>query len=415
MSRREFQRSAGYARCAPTAEGAGQLPLSGGSHPSQSFTLAIQALVNPILAPLSPRCQSMYATSGRCSLSLERLLRAVAASAVPDSQRAAIDGATRLQRAAPLGRGTESRRCHSRTGGVHEAWGPADRGTHRRCVRARSAQGRQHARALVSRAFHGRRHPARGVRESDELSPQEWDDVASDRFQSEEPDGKLPRRQAVEYGARIDRRAGRAPQPQDSQHRCRTRTDWECAAGQSLRPHYRHEFAGSRHNAEREATLEFVVTVETRARRSSLGVDRGYDVSDPVPGHRACQSTPHAPPIIHAKRPRRLVDGHTTRHSGFALVRVKARKWHGSSLSRTRRTTSRRCPRSSERACAPEQRTTHGSRGAAAGHRENAIPWTVSSLPSAPTNLAILNDADRFFQIVPSFSSSRMRLGGHGR
>ncbi len=37
----------------------------------------IQALVNPILAALSPRFQTMYATRGRPSIPPERLLRAL--------------------------------------------------------------------------------------------------------------------------------------------------------------------------------------------------------------------------------------------------------------------------------------------------------------------------------------------------
>jgi transposase len=75
--------------------------------------------------------------------------------------------------------------------------------------------------------------------------------------------------------------------------------------------------------AEREAAVEMLTTLEPRARRRTLGADKGYDAPDFVEGARACHTTPHVSPNIHERRPRSAIDGRVTRHAGFAVSQLK--------------------------------------------------------------------------------------------
>jgi transposase len=75
--------------------------------------------------------------------------------------------------------------------------------------------------------------------------------------------------------------------------------------------------------AEREAGVEMLTTLEPRARRRTLGADRGYVARGFVAAVRACRTSPHVSPNIHARRPRSAIDGRTTRHRGFAASQVK--------------------------------------------------------------------------------------------
>lgn len=76
-------------------------------------------------------------------------------------------------------------------------------------------------------------------------------------------------------------------------------------------------------NAERDPAVEMLTTLEPRARRRTLGADKGYDAPDFVVGVRAYNTTPHVVQNIHAKHPVSVVDGRTTRHPGFEVRQVK--------------------------------------------------------------------------------------------
>lgn len=80
------------------------------------------------------------------------------------------------------------------------------------------------------------------------------------------------------------------------------------------------------YNAERDAGVEMLATLEPRARRRTLGADKGYDTADFVDGVRACNTTPHVAQNIHATRPESAIDGRTTRHPGFAVSQVKRKR-----------------------------------------------------------------------------------------
>ena len=77
------------------------------------------------------------------------------------------------------------------------------------------------------------------------------------------------------------------------------------------------------YEAERDAGVEMLSTLDSRTRRRTLGGDKGYDTPDFVAGVRACNATPHVAPNIHKTKPTSAIDGRTTRHPGFEVSHVK--------------------------------------------------------------------------------------------
>jgi transposase len=77
------------------------------------------------------------------------------------------------------------------------------------------------------------------------------------------------------------------------------------------------------YEAECEAGVEMLTTLEPRARRRTLGADKGYDRPKFVDGVRACNTSPHVAQNIHATRPESAVDDRTTRHPGYAVSQTK--------------------------------------------------------------------------------------------
>lgn len=75
--------------------------------------------------------------------------------------------------------------------------------------------------------------------------------------------------------------------------------------------------------AERDGALELLTTLEPRARRRTVGADKGYDYADFVAGARACGVTPHVAQNIHVTRSRSAIDGRTARHASFAVSQQK--------------------------------------------------------------------------------------------
>jgi transposase len=75
--------------------------------------------------------------------------------------------------------------------------------------------------------------------------------------------------------------------------------------------------------AQRDAGVEMLTTLEPGARRRTLGADKGYDTADFVAGVRACNTTPHVSPNIHERRSKSAIDGRTTRYAGFAVSQLK--------------------------------------------------------------------------------------------
>jgi transposase len=80
------------------------------------------------------------------------------------------------------------------------------------------------------------------------------------------------------------------------------------------------------YHAERDAALELLTTLEPRARRRTLGADKGYDEASFVAGVRQCGVTPHIAPNVHRWRHRSAIDERTTRHAGYAVSQRKRKQ-----------------------------------------------------------------------------------------
>jgi hypothetical protein len=77
------------------------------------------------------------------------------------------------------------------------------------------------------------------------------------------------------------------------------------------------------YDSERDAALEMLTMLPPRARRRTLGADKGYDTADFVAGVRACGVTPHVAQNIHRARHRSAIDDRTTRHAGYGISQRK--------------------------------------------------------------------------------------------
>jgi IS5 family transposase len=69
-----------------------------------------------------------------------------------------------------------------------------------------------------------------------------------------------------------------------------------------------------------------LATLPPRERRRTLGADKGYDHNDFVRAVRELKVTPHVVPNVHATRLRSLIDGRTTRHSGYEVSQRKRKQ-----------------------------------------------------------------------------------------
>jgi transposase len=77
------------------------------------------------------------------------------------------------------------------------------------------------------------------------------------------------------------------------------------------------------YHAERDAALEMLTCLEPRVRRRTLGADKGYDEDGFLADVRRLGITPHVAPNLHARRLRSHVDGRTTRHAGYEVSQRK--------------------------------------------------------------------------------------------
>lgn len=77
------------------------------------------------------------------------------------------------------------------------------------------------------------------------------------------------------------------------------------------------------YEAERDAAVEMLASLEPTTRRRTIGADKGYDTPAFVDGVRACHTTPHVAQNIHPTKPTSAVDGRTTRHEGYVISQVK--------------------------------------------------------------------------------------------
>ena len=289
-------------------------------HPPRAF----QTLVNPILAALSPRFQTMYSTMGRPSIPPEHLLRALLLQILytirserqlmeqlnynllfrwfvglnPDdavwvptvftkNRDRLLDGNIadaflhEILKAADA-RGLLSHEHFTVDGTLLEAW-------------------------ASQKSFRRKDHPEPPPSDGDPKNPTVnfRKEKRSNRTHQSvtDPDSRLARKS---HGtAALLCHLGSVVM--DNRHGLIVATD--------VRP--------PEYDAERDAGVEMMTTLESRARRRTLGADKGYDMPDFVAGVRACHTTPHVSPNIHERRPTSAIDGRTTRHGGFAVSQIK--------------------------------------------------------------------------------------------
>ncbi len=285
---------------------------------------AIQQLVHPILAELSPRFQAMYATMGRPSIPPERLLRALLLQILYTirSERQLMEQLNYnllfrwfvgLNPDDPVWVPTVFTKNRNRLldGNIAEAFLHA-------VLRAAETRGLlSHEHFTVDGTLLEAWASQKSFRPKDDPTPPPSDGDPSNptvNFRQEQrsnathqsvtdPDARLTRK-SRSTAARLCHLGSVL---MDNRHGLIVATDVRPPSG----------------TAEREAGVEMVTTLEPRARRRTLGADKGYDTADFVAEVRACHTTPHVSPNIHERRPRSAIDGRTTRHAGFAVSQLK--------------------------------------------------------------------------------------------
>ena len=285
---------------------------------------AVPALVNPILTALSPRFQAMYATGGRPSIPPERLLRALLLQTLYTirSERQLMEQLdynllfrwfVGLNPDDPVWVPTVFTKNRDRLleghiadAFLHEVLQAAD---------ARGLLSHEHftvdGTLLEAWASH------KSFRRKDDPTPPPSDGDPKNptvNFRDEkrsntthqsvtDPDSRLARKSngtaalLCHLGSVL----------MDNRHGLIVATDVRSPSG----------------TAEREAGAEMLTTLEPRVRRRTLGADKGYDTADFVADVRACHTTPHVSPNIHARRLASAIDGRTTRHAGFDVSQRK--------------------------------------------------------------------------------------------
>ncbi len=285
---------------------------------------AIQALVNPVLSALSPRFQALYARLGRPSIPPERLLRALLLQTLYTirSERQLMEqlGYNLLFRwfvglnpDDPVWVPTVFTKNRERLIEGHIA----DAFLHE-ILKAADARGLlSHEHFTVDGTLLEAWASQKSFRRKDDPTPP--------------PSDGDPKNPTVNF--RKERRSNRTHQ---------SVTDPDCRLARksqgtgALLCHLGSVLMDNRHGlivatdvrppayeAERDAALELLTTLEPRARRRTLGADKGYDTPDFAAGARACNTTPHVAQNVHATRPTSAIDARTTRHAGFTVSQVK--------------------------------------------------------------------------------------------
>lgn len=285
---------------------------------------AIQALVNPILAELSPRFQSMYSTMGRPSIPPERLLRALLLQTLYTirSERQLMEQldynllfrwfvGLNPDDAVWVPTVFTKNRDRLVEGNIADAFLQG-------ILKAADRRGLlSHEHFTVDGTLLEAWASQKSFRRKDDPTPPPSDNDPSNptvNFRKEKRSNKT-HQSVTDPDCRLARKSNGTAALlshlgsvlMDNRHGLIVATD--------VRP--------PAYEAERDAAVEMVTTLEPRTRRRTLGADKGYDMPDFVQGVRACHTTPHVAQNIHATRPESAIDDRTTRHAGFAVSQVK--------------------------------------------------------------------------------------------
>jgi transposase len=283
----------------------------------------IHTLVNPILGELSPRFQAMYSTLGRPSIPPERLLRALLLQVLYTirSERQLMEQLdynllyrwfVGLNPDEAVWDPTVFTKNRDRLleGEIAEAFLQG-------ILRVAEARGLlSHEHFTVDGTLLEAWASQKSFRRKDDPSPRPSDDDPSNptvNFHKEKRSNKT-HESVTDPDSRLARKGGG--------------TALLCHLG-SVMMDNRHglivatDVRAPSYEAEREAALELLTTLEPHSRRRTLGADKGYDTPEFVAGARACHTTPHVARNIHSRKLISAVDGRITRHAGYAVSQVK--------------------------------------------------------------------------------------------
>jgi len=285
---------------------------------------AIQALVNPVLTALSPRFQSLYARMGRPSIPPERLLRALLLQKLYTirSERQLMEQldynllfrwfvGLNPDDAVWVPTVFTKNRDRLIEGNIADAF-------LQEVLQAADARGLlSHEHFTVDGTLLEAWASQKSFRRKDDPTPPPSDNDPSNPTLSfrKEKRSNQTHQSVTDPDCRLSRKSSGTAALlchlgsvlMDNRHGLIVATDVRSPA----------------YEAERDAAVEMLTTLEPRARRRTLGADKGYDTPDLVDGARACHTTPHVSPNIHERRPRSAIDGRTTRHAGFAVSQIK--------------------------------------------------------------------------------------------
>lgn len=284
----------------------------------------IQALVNPILAELSPRFQALYARRGRPSIPPERLLRALLLQVLYTirSERQLMEQLdynllfrwfVGLNPDDPVWVPTVFTKNRERLleGNIAEAFLQA-------VLVAADARGLlSHEHFTVDGTLLEAWASQKSFRPKDDPGPPPSDGDPSNptvNFRQERR-SNATHQSVTDPDARLARKSHNTAALlchlgsvlMDNRHGLIVATDIRAPSG----------------TAERDAGVELLTTLEPRVARRTLGADKGYDAADFVAGVRACHTTPHVSQNLHARRPTSAIDARTTRHAGYAVSQLK--------------------------------------------------------------------------------------------
>jgi transposase len=285
---------------------------------------AMLALVNPVIAALSPRFQSMYSTFGRPSIPPERLLRALLLQVLYTirSERQLMEQLdynllfrwfVGLNPDDPIWAPTVFTKNRDRLeeGNIAEAF-------LQEVLKAADQRGLlSHEHFTVDgtlleawasqKSFRRKDGPTRPSSDNDPGNP-------TVNFRKEKRSNKT-HQSVTDPDARLSRKSNGSAALlchlgsvlMDNRHGLIVATD--------VRP--------PAYEGERDAGVEMLTALEPRVRRRTLGADKGYDMPDFVAGVRHCHTTPHVAQNIHEHRPTSAIDHRTTHHAGYQISQVK--------------------------------------------------------------------------------------------
>jgi transposase len=285
---------------------------------------AMQALVNPILAALSPRFQAIYAPLGRPSIPPERLLRALLLQVLYTirSERQLMEQLdynllfrwfVGLNPDDLVWDATVFTKNRDRLleGNIAEAFlQEVLKAAHTRGLLSQehfTIDGTLLEACASQKSFRRKDDPRPPADDGDPSNPTvnfRQEKRSNTTHQSvTDPEARLARKSS--HTAALLCHLGSVLM--DNRHGLIVATDVRAPSG----------------TAEREAAAELLTLREPRAGRCTVGLDKGYDDRGCVTALRALAVTPHVSQNLHAHRPRSAIDGRTTRHAGYAISQRK--------------------------------------------------------------------------------------------